>query len=68
MRRKSGNDEGRNQFLDPTAKERERELGKTGTAVLDTDSNRGEIEDNFGQRTTGMGSNTRKGRQDGERD
>ncbi len=60
MRRNSGKDESRDRFLDPTVKEHERERGKSGTAVLDRDANKGEIEDNRGQRTTGMGSNARK--------
>lgn len=67
MRRNSGKDEGRNRFLDPTVKERERERGKSGTAVLDRDSNKGEIEDNRGQKTTGLGSGARKSGQDRER-
>lgn len=60
MRRNSGDDQGRNRFLDPTMKEHEAERGKSGTAVLDRDANKGEIEDNKGQRTTGMGSSARK--------
>ncbi|MGN6156153.1 MAG: hypothetical protein ACTHN4_10540 [Sphingomicrobium sp.] len=60
MRRNSGKDEGRDSFLDPTMKERERERGKSGTAVLDPDANDGEIADNLKQRTTGMGSHARK--------
>lgn len=67
-RRNSGDDESRNRFLDPTMKEHERERGKSGAAVLDTDANKGEIEDNAGQRTTEMGSNARKGGQEGETD
>ena len=60
MRRNSGDDQGRNRLLDPTMKDHERERGKSGTAVLDRDANKGEIADNRGQRTTGMGSNARK--------
>lgn len=60
MRRNSGKDEGRDRLLDPTMKERERERGKSGTAVLDRDVNDGEIADNLKQRTTGMGSHARK--------
>lgn len=60
MRRNSGKDEGRDRLLDPTMKERERERGKSGTAVLDADANDGEIADNLKQRTTGMGSHARK--------
>ena len=60
MRRNSGKDESRDRFLDPTMKEHERERGKSGSAVLDRDANKGDIEDNRGQRTTGMGSNARK--------
>lgn len=60
MRRNSGKDEGRDSLLDPTMKERERERGKSGTAVLDPDANDGEIADNLKQRTTGMGSHARK--------
>ena len=66
MRRNSGDDEGRNRLLDPTMKEQERERGKSGTAVLDRDANKGSIADNEGQRTTGMGSNARKSGEDGE--
>jgi hypothetical protein len=66
MRRNSGNDESRNGFLDP-AKDRERERGKSGTAVLDTNASAGDIEDNRQQRTTGMGSNARKGGQASDR-
>jgi hypothetical protein len=65
MRRNSGNDEGRNGFLDPTVKDHERERGKSGAAVLDPDANKGSIEDNAGQRTTGMGSAARKSGEDG---
>lgn len=60
MRRNSGKDEGRDRLLDPTMKERERERGKSGTAVLDPDANDGEIADNLKQRTTGLGSHARK--------
>lgn len=68
MRRNSGDDESRNRHLDPTVKEHERELGKSGAAVLDPDARKGEIEDNEGQRTTGMGSNARKSGSDGDTD
>lgn len=68
MRRNSGDDESRNGFLDPTMKERERERGKSGAAVLDPDANKGSIEDNLEQRTTGMGSNARKQGSDGATD
>ena len=68
MRRNSGDDEGRNRFLDPTMKEHEAERGKSGTAVIDRDANKGEIADNRDQRTTGMGSNARKSGQKGEND
>ena len=61
MRRNSGDDEGRNRFLDPTTKAQEAERGKSGAAVLDRDANKDEIADNAGQRTTAMGSNARKG-------
>lgn len=60
MRRNSGDDQGRNRHLDPTVKEHERELGKSGEAVLDEDARKGNVEDNEGQRTTGMGSAARK--------
>ena len=66
MRRNSGHDEGRNRHLDPTTKEHERERGKSGTAVLDPDANEGEIADNKGQKTTGMGSHARKSGGKGE--
>ena len=66
MRRNSGNDEGRNGFLDPTVKEQERERGKSGAAVLDPDANKGSIDDNSGQRTTGMGSGASKSGEEGE--
>ena len=59
MRRNSGDDESRNRHLDPTVKEKERAQGKSGTAVLDRDANKGTVEDNAGQRTTGMGSSKR---------
>jgi len=59
-RRNSGKDESRNGFLDPTVKELEREKGKSGSAVLDRDANKGGIEDKEGQRTTGLGSGARK--------
>lgn len=60
MRTNSGKDEGRDRFLDPTMKERERDRGKSGTAVLDPDKNKGKIKDNLKQRSTGMGSHARK--------
>lgn len=66
MRRNSGDDESRNRHLDPTARDRERERGKSGAAVLDRDANKGEIEDHSEQRTTGMGSNARKSGQKGD--
>jgi hypothetical protein len=65
MRRNSGDDEGRNRNLDPTFKEREAKRGKSGTAVLDRDANKGSIEDNKDQRTTEMGSHARKSGQEG---
>ena len=68
MRRNSGDDQGRNRFLDPTMRDRERERGKSGTAVLDKDANKGEIEDNLKQRSTEMGSNARKSGQKGDSD
>lgn len=68
MRRNSGDDEGRNRFLDPTMKEHEKKRGKSGTAVLDRDANKGDIEDNRKQRTTEMGSHARKSGQKGETD
>ena len=61
MRRNSGKDESRDRLLDPTMKDHERERGKSGTAVLDPEAREGEIDDNLKQRTTGMGSNSRKG-------
>jgi len=60
MRRNSGDDQGRNRFLDPTMKEHEAERGKSGAAVIHRDARKGEIEDNDEQRTTGMGSSARK--------
>lgn len=65
MRRNSGGDESRNRHLDPTVKEHERELGKSGSAVLDREANKGKAARTDGQRTTGMGSNARKGGQKG---
>lgn len=65
MRRNSGDDEGRNLNLDPTMKEREAARGKSGAAVIDRHANEGTIEDNEGQRTTGMGSGARQGGGDG---
>lgn len=61
MRRNSGDDQGRNRFLDPTMKEHEAKRGKSGAAVIDSQARRGEIEGNDDQRTTGMGSDARKG-------
>ena len=68
MRRNSGDDQGRDRFLDPTVKEHERKRGKSGEAVLDPDANEGDIDNNREQRTTGMGSHARKsaGRGDGD--
>jgi hypothetical protein len=60
MRRNSGDDHGRDLDLDPTEKEHERERGKSGAAVLDPHANEGAIENERGQRTTGMGSRARK--------
>lgn len=60
MRRNSGDDEGRNRHLDPTMKEHERQRGKSGSAVLDSKSKKGETVGDSAQRTTGMGSSTRK--------
>lgn len=68
MRRNSGDDQGRNRYLDPTMKEHERERGKSGTAVLDRDAKKGSIEDNREQRTTGMGSHARKTGSKGDTD
>lgn len=68
MRRNSGDDESRNRHLDPTTRDRERERGKSGTAVLNRDANKGEVEDNSKQRTTGMGSHARKSGQKGDTD
>lgn len=68
MRRNSGDDQGRNRFLDPTMRDREHARGKSGTAVIDKDARKGEIEDNHEQRTTGMGSNARKSGQKGDSD
>lgn len=65
MRRNSGDDESRNRHLDPTVKEHECELGKSGSAVLDRDANKGKAAKSEGQRTTGMGSNARKEGQKG---
>lgn len=61
MRRNSGDDEGRNRHLDPTVKEHERKLGKSGSAVLDPEARKGSAGASDRQRTTGMGSNARKG-------
>ena len=66
MRGNSGDDESRNLHRDPRMKDRERELGKSGSAVLDPDARQGEIDDNQGQRTTDMGSSARKSGEEGE--
>ena len=66
MRSNSGDDESRNLYRDPRTKDRERELGKSGAAVLDPDARQGEIDDNQGQRTTDMGSRARKSGEQGE--
>ena len=66
MRRNSGGGEGRNRHLDPTTRDRERERGKSGTAVLDRDANKGDLDDNSKQRTTEMGSHARKSGQKGD--
>lgn len=68
MRRNSGDDESRNRFLDPTMKEHEQERGKSGAAVIDRDANKGDIDNNDEQRTTGMGSHARKTGQKGDSD
>ncbi len=68
MRRNSGDDQGRDLYLDPTMKEKERERGKSGSAVLDPHAKEGEIEDNLKQRTTGMGSHARKTGGKGDQD
>ena len=68
MRRNSGADEGRNLHRDPTVRDRERERGMSGAAVLDPKANEGTIEDNKGQRTTGLGSNARSEGQEGDSD
>lgn len=67
MRVNSGDDEKRNNFLDPTVKEKEAARGESGEAVLDPKANRQSVEDNDGQRTTGMGSGERKSGEDGDR-
>jgi len=67
MRRNSGKDEGRNLFLDPTMRDRERERGRSGAAVLTRDANEGAIDNNRNQRTTGMGSHARKTDQKGKK-
>jgi hypothetical protein len=66
MRRNSGKDESRDRLLDPTMKEHERERGKSGAAVLDRHANERGIEDNARQRSTGMGSHTRRVGQKGD--
>lgn len=60
MRRNSGKDEGRNRNLDPTMREHERERGRSGSAVHDGGATKTRIAANAAQRTTGMGSHTRK--------
>lgn len=67
MRRNSGDDEGRNRFLDPTMKEHEAERGKSGAAVIDKDARKGPIGDNAEQETTGMGSNADNSRAEADR-
>ena len=67
MRRNSGKDEGRDRLLDPTTKEHERERGKSGTAVLDRDANKRDLDDPTEQRTTGMGSGARKSGGNGDK-
>ena len=68
MRSNSGKDEKRNNFRDPTLKDREAERGMSGAAVLDKDAHQGSIEDNEGQRTTGLGSAARKSGEEGAAD
>ncbi len=68
MRRNSGDDQGRNRYLDPTMKEHERERGKSGSAVLDTDAKKQDIDDNLEQRSTGLGSHARKTGHKGDTD
>ena len=68
MRSNSGNDEKRNNFRDPTVKDREAERGMSGAAVLDKDARQGSVEDNEGQRRTGLGSGARKSGQEGADD
>ena len=63
MRRNSGDDEGRNNHLDPTVKEHERARGKSGAAVLDRKDEPEGPEPR--QRTTEMGSHARKTGQEG---
>ena len=65
MRRNSGDDHSRDLNRDPTMKEHERARGKSGSAVLNPAANSGRIENNRGQRTTGMGSHARKTGQKG---
>lgn len=60
MRRNSGDDQGRNRFLDPTMKEHERERGKSGAAVIDPDARKRDAGKNGEQSTTGLGSSARK--------
>lgn len=56
MRSNSGDDEKRNNWRDVTSKDAEAARGESGEAVLDKDAREGAIDDNRGQRTTGMGS------------
>jgi len=60
MRRNSGDDQARDLNRDPTMKEHERARGKSGAAVLNPKANERSIENNRDQRTTGMGSRSRK--------
>ena len=67
MRRNSGKDEGRNNFLDPTMKEHERARGKSGAAVLDRDQDE-PLDKDSDQKSSGMGSHARKTGQRGDVD
>jgi hypothetical protein len=60
MRRNSGKDEGRDNFLDPTMKEHERARGKSGAAILDTRPVGDPLNTQPAPRSTGMGSHARK--------
>jgi hypothetical protein len=64
MRRNSGDDEGRNNMLDPTMKEHERARGKSGEAVMERRENASGPEPD--QKSTGMGSDARKSGQEGD--